>query len=163
MTPNQSHDAGLELALDKLPLTGGDYWQLKALIAQAKAAPAEPTDAVELLRAKFPRIDPCQPAPLDEKAHCCEYTIYVERERLHRFIDDQHKRLMAAKDGDVVKVPESFVRFLLGEAEIDGCGFGELHPSRVGMFWWREQLRALLANNGELQQPEQETRTESKP
>ena len=42
---------------------------------------------MELLRSKFPRIDPCQPVPLDEKAHCCEYTIYVERERLHRIID----------------------------------------------------------------------------
>ena len=42
---------------------------------------------MELVRSKFPRIDPCQPVPLDEKAHCCEYTIYVERERLHRIID----------------------------------------------------------------------------
>lgn len=49
---------------------------------------AEPdAELVELLRSKFPRIDPCQPVPLDEKAHCCEYTIYVERERLHRIID----------------------------------------------------------------------------
>lgn len=44
-------------------------------------------ELVELLRNKFPRIDPCEPVPLDEKAHCCEYTIYVERERLHRMID----------------------------------------------------------------------------
>ena len=49
---------------------------------------AEPdAELVELVRSKFPRIDPCQPVPLDEKAHCCEYTIYVERERLHRIID----------------------------------------------------------------------------
>lgn len=59
-----------------------------ALIEQAKSAPAEPdAELVELLRSKFPRIDPCKPVPLDEKAHCCEYTIYVERERLHRIID----------------------------------------------------------------------------
>ena len=44
-------------------------------------------ELVELVRSKFPRIDPCQPVPLAEKAHCCEYTIYVERERLHRLID----------------------------------------------------------------------------
>ena len=52
-------------------------------------AVAEPVsrEAVELVRSKFPRIDPCKPVPLDEKAHCCEYTIYVERERLHRIID----------------------------------------------------------------------------
>ena len=48
---------------------------------------AKVTELVELVRSKFPRIDPCQPVPLDEKAHCCEYTIYVERERLHRLID----------------------------------------------------------------------------
>ena len=55
---------------------------------RAKSAPAEPdVELVELLRSKFPRIDPCKPVPLDEKAHCCEYTIYVERERLHRMID----------------------------------------------------------------------------
>ena len=48
---------------------------------------AKVTELVELVRNKFPRIDPCQPVPLDEKAHCCEYTIYVERERLHRLID----------------------------------------------------------------------------
>lgn len=62
------------------------YQPTDALIA--KSAPAEPdAELVELLRSKFPRIDPCKPVPLDEKAHCCEYTIYVERERLHRMID----------------------------------------------------------------------------
>ena len=40
-----------------------------------------------LLRNAFPRIDITKPVPLDEKAHCCEYTIYVERERLHKLID----------------------------------------------------------------------------
>ena len=49
--------------------------------------PSPDAELVELLRSKFPRIDPCKPVPLDEKAHCCEYTIYVERERLHRMID----------------------------------------------------------------------------
>ncbi|WP_425915999.1 hypothetical protein [Pseudomonas sp. GWSMS-1] len=51
------------------------------------AQPSPDAELVELLRSKFPRIDPCKPVPLDEKAHCCEYTIYVERERLHRLID----------------------------------------------------------------------------
>ena len=49
-------------------------------------------ELVELLRSKFPRIDPCQPVPLDEKVHCCEYTIYVERERLHRLIDARYNK-----------------------------------------------------------------------
>ena len=57
---------------------------------------AKVTELVELVRSKFPRIDPCQPVPLDEKAHCCEYTIYVERERLHRLIDTK----LASLGGD---------------------------------------------------------------
>lgn len=89
MTPNLSHVAGLQFALDTHII--GDLrarQQVEEIIQQAKSAPAEPdADLVELLRSKFPRIDPCQPVPLDEKAHCCEYTIYVERERLHRIID----------------------------------------------------------------------------
>ena len=56
-------------------------------IVAALTPPSPDAELVELLRSKFPRIDPCQPVPLDEKAHCCEYTIYVERERLHRMID----------------------------------------------------------------------------
>ena len=88
MTPNQSHVAGLELALSKVdPWSDRAVW-LRDLIDQAKSAPAEPdAELVELLGSKFPRIDPCQPVPLDEKVHCCEYSIYVERERLHRLID----------------------------------------------------------------------------
>jgi GDP-D-mannose dehydratase len=42
---------------------------------------------VEALRSNFPRIDPLQPVPLDETTHCCEHTLYLERERLHRLID----------------------------------------------------------------------------
>ena len=55
--------------------------ELLARIAELEGA------LVELLRSKFPRIAPCQPVPLSEKAHCCDYTLYVERERLHRLID----------------------------------------------------------------------------
>ena len=40
-----------------------------------------------LLREKFPRIDPEKPYPMDEVEHHCEYTLYQERERLHREID----------------------------------------------------------------------------
>lgn len=68
-----------------------DSSELRRLCAERDqlytAQPAPDAELVELVRSKFPRIDPCQPVPLDEKAHCCEYTIYVERERLHRIID----------------------------------------------------------------------------
>lgn len=74
---SQPHVSGCAASLSKRP---GDGWL---------GIYTHPHDAelVELLRSKFPRIDPCAPVPLDEKAHCCEYTIYVERERLHREID----------------------------------------------------------------------------
>lgn len=133
MTPNLSHVAGLQFALDTHII--GDLrarQQVEEIIQQANSAPAEPVsreavawrvtgrggitvtgqypewaeadclltitplytappspdaELVELLRSKFPRIDPCQPVPLDEKAYCCEYSIYAERERLHRLID----------------------------------------------------------------------------
>jgi hypothetical protein len=50
MTTNQSHIAGLELALDKLALSNSDCRDLQDLIAQAKAAP-EPVqgEAVEVV------------------------------------------------------------------------------------------------------------------
>ena len=68
--------------------THGDHWMVSPLYTHPADQVAEPdAELVALLRSKFPRIDPCQPVPLDEKAHCCEYTIYVERERLHRLID----------------------------------------------------------------------------
>lgn len=63
--------------------------QHQRIVAAITAPPSPDAELVELLRNKFPRIDPCKPVPLDEKAHCCEYTIYVERERLHRLIDDK--------------------------------------------------------------------------
>jgi hypothetical protein len=60
MTPNRSHVAGLELALDLIDASGCDYMRLKDLIAQAKSAPAEPVgrEAVSLsLLARFGQIE----------------------------------------------------------------------------------------------------------
>lgn len=51
------------------------------------APPSPDAELVELLRSKFPRIDPCKPVPLNEVDHCCEYVLYQERERLHKVID----------------------------------------------------------------------------
>ena len=65
---------------------GKEFIRLR-LMHSLSAPPSPDAELVELLRSKFPRIDPCKPVPLDEKAHCCEYTIYVERKRLHRLID----------------------------------------------------------------------------
>lgn len=61
------------------------------------AAAKPDAELVELLRDKFPRIDITKPLPLDEKAHCCEYTIFVERERLHRLIDAKLASLKGAE------------------------------------------------------------------
>ena len=101
MTPIQSHVAGLELAVSMLKDHRKQYGgvhltalsDVETLLHMAQSAPAEPdAELVELLRNKFPCIDPCKPVPLDEKAHCCEYTIYVERERLHRLIDARYNK-----------------------------------------------------------------------
>lgn len=45
-----------------------------------------------------------------------------------------------------VPVDLEFVRFLLGETEIEGVAFGEKHPDAPGQFWWRTHLRALLSH-----------------
>lgn len=50
----------------------------------------------------------------------------------------------SADDAKMVKVPVSFVRFLLGDEPIDGHSFGDARPDTPGMYWWRKQLRALL-------------------
>lgn len=50
---------------------------------------------------------------------------------------------------DAVSVPIDFVRFLLGEADLNGYSFGDMHQVRVGKFWWRTELRALLAQSQE--------------
>lgn len=81
--------AALEAELAKLEAGMPRLMQANYDLRQERdAALAECERLRELLRDKFPRIDPCQPLPLDEKAHCCEYTIYVERERLHRAMQE---------------------------------------------------------------------------
>ena len=40
-------------------------------------------DIAALLERIVPRIDPQNPKPLDESEHCCEFTLYYERERIH--------------------------------------------------------------------------------
>lgn len=56
---------------------------------------------------------------------------------------DRIARLNPPVDG--VVVPIEFVRFLLGETDMGGYSFGDMHQVRVGKFWWRTELRALLA------------------
>lgn len=56
-------------------------------LRELEAANAQRDRLAGLLREKFPRIDPEKPYPLDEAEHHCEYTLYQERERLHKEID----------------------------------------------------------------------------
>jgi hypothetical protein len=49
-----------------------------------------------------------------------------------------------------VLVPRGFVEFLLGETAFDGLWFGDAPryvkgDARYGQFWWRHDLRAMLA------------------
>jgi hypothetical protein len=45
---------------------------------------------------------------------------------------------------DDVQVPREWLRFLLGESDLHGVAFGDARPP-LGKFWWRTELRALLA------------------
>ena len=42
---------------------------------------------VSAMRSAIPRIDPTKPTVLDENEHCCEYTMYHDRERVHAVLD----------------------------------------------------------------------------
>jgi hypothetical protein len=42
---------------------------------------------------------------------------------------------------------ETMFAFLLGEGEIDGCSFGDTHPTYPGKFWWRAHLRSAMENH----------------
>jgi hypothetical protein len=46
--------------------------------------------------------------------------------------------------GEVAQLDE-VVRFLMGEASLEGVHFGERHPTKAGMFWWRLNLRAAMS------------------
>lgn len=39
------------------------------------------------------------------------------------------------------------LKFLLGEGPLEGIWFGDTHPTRKGMFWWRKILRQLATEN----------------
>lgn len=40
---------------------------------------------------------------------------------------------------------DDVVKFLTGEAALDGVWFGDTHPTERGQFWWRKHLRAAVA------------------
>ena len=44
-------------------------------------------NVVSAVRATIPRIDPSNPTVLDVNEHCCEYTLYHDRERVHTMLD----------------------------------------------------------------------------
>lgn len=39
---------------------------------------------------------------------------------------------------------QTVLRFLMGEAPLEGVNFGEKHPTKAGAFWWRLNLRAAM-------------------
>lgn len=45
---------------------------------------------------------------------------------------------------------QAVIAFLMGEAPLEGVLFGQKHPTKAGIFWWRLNLRAALhaANKG---------------
>lgn len=71
-------------------------WQLVGLMRSMPAPAPDERDIAALLERIVPRIDPNNPKPLDETEHCCECTLYYERERIHGEI----ARLRAGKEGE---------------------------------------------------------------
>lgn len=46
---------------------------------------------------------------------------------------------------DRLAVSTDILAFLMGTGELEGCHFGDKHPTRKGNFWWRTLLRESLA------------------
>lgn len=104
-----------------------DYGCVKAIAAwNRRAAQPAPTGA--------------QPAPTQAA---------VERTKTFDSVED----LMAELEKPYEFTPEllNVIRFLLGEASLDGYWFSE-RPTNAGAFWWRTNLRAALSPS----QPQQE-------
>lgn len=139
--PHNSYEAGF--------IAGSGMCQMcdaamppKDLPAAEQSAPGE-MEEVEVVGYRFFHVDH---GYIFRRTHIYEGNPSLEAHGLMTVA--QHKRIaaqLAARDSGVVRVPESFARFLIGETEIDGVAFGERHPKLTGMFWWRDQLRALLA------------------
>lgn len=57
--------------------------QCLAAMAEYVDLATDERDIAALLERIVPRIDPQNPKPLDKSEHCCECTLYYERERIH--------------------------------------------------------------------------------
>lgn len=54
--------------------------------------------------------------------------------------------------GEPVAVPDGWMlfpkeawTFLWGTSPLDGISFGDFHPNRVGLFWWRHVIQQMLS------------------
>lgn len=54
-------------------------------------------------------------------------------------------KLQRERDAEIVP---DVLDFLMGIAPLEGCYFGERHPTRKGAFWWRTVLRERSAMIG---------------
>lgn len=43
-------------------------------------------------------------------------------------------------DRELVAIPTEVFEFLMGQGPLEGCHFGERHPERRGLFWWRKLM-----------------------
>jgi hypothetical protein len=53
--------------------------------------------------------------------------------------------LAAQRAMGLVLVSEELVEFLRGAGPLDGYWFGDQRPDKLGRFWWREHLPAMIA------------------
>lgn len=49
-------------------------------------------------------------------------------------------------DRELVAIPAEVFEFLMGQGPLEGCHFGEHHPERRGLFWWRKLMDGEHSN-----------------
>ena len=64
-----------------------DYYGALAVSAMYYAYMEAIQQVVSVVCKTIPRIDPNNPTVLDANEHCCEYTVYYDRERVHAVLD----------------------------------------------------------------------------
>lgn len=140
MTPNliAAVDAAMvEMQNIHPPLKRSECERLIHAALSAKAAPAEPTEAVEVVGYLYAV---CGDLLLDHQKP------NLPHEQLMTVA--QHKRLMAAKDGDVVKVPRELMERLAIHLEWDGSPEITVIQYAYSCDRLAEELRALLGGAG---------------
>ena len=70
-------------------------------------------------------------------------TLLRERDAARELQDRLREALSVERQR--ARMPDEVAKFLLGEGPLEGVWFGDRHPARKGLYWWRTMLREVLA------------------